>query len=213
MESKLFYKGMSKIYDLLDVLYFNNIERSPRKAVCDYLEPQDVKILDICTGTAANAIKIAKLKKDTQIVGIDISKEMLSIAKKKIKKNELDHIKLYEMDATATTFKDNTFDVILISLVLHEMPKELAEKILIEAKRILKPNGKVLVVEWEAPQSTLKKVLFYFIRKLEPKGFDEFLKMDINNYFGKYGLEIKEIKHCDYSKVLFLKKENLYDKN
>lgn len=205
MESKLFYKGMSKVYDLLDVVYFNNIKTSPRKAIYDYIEPADIKILDICTGTAANAIKIAKHKRKTQIVGIDISKEMLSIAGKKIKKNGLDNIKLYQMDATETSFNDKTFDIILISLVLHEITNVLAEKILLEAKRVIKTNGKILVVEWEEPQSILKKAIFYPIRKLEPKGFDYFLKLDMNNYFGKYGFRIKEIKHCDFSKVIYLR--------
>ncbi|MGB4661175.1 MAG: hypothetical protein WBI07_18530 [Mobilitalea sp.] len=59
---------------MLDVVYFKDIKTSPRKAVYDYFEPADIKILDICTGTAANAINIAKHKRETQIVGIDIVK-------------------------------------------------------------------------------------------------------------------------------------------
>lgn len=206
MQSKLFYKGMSKIYDLLDIIYFHNTKRSPREAIIDFLSPQDVKILDICTGTASNAINIAKQKIDTQITSIDISKEMLRIAGKKLKKNGLDNLRLLNMDATETTFKDKTFDVILISLILHEIPNDLAEKILDEAKRVLKTNGKILVVEWEEQQHALKKMLFYPIRKLEPKGFEQFLKMDINSYFSRYGLDIKYIRHCDFTKVLYLKK-------
>ena len=178
MESSLFYEGMSKIYDLLDVIYFKNNDANPRKALYDYINQQDRKILDICTGTAANAIAVANLKRDAEIIGIDISKEMLNIAAKKVKKNGIDNIKLYQMDATDTKFKSKTFDTVLISLVLHEIPEELAEKILLEAKRVLKPEGRLLVIEWEEPQNLLKRILFYLIRKLEPKGFEQFLKIE-----------------------------------
>jgi ubiquinone/menaquinone biosynthesis C-methylase UbiE len=82
---------------------------------------QDIKILDICTCTAANAIEVAKHNINAKFVGIDISKEMLHIAKKKISKIRIINIKLCKMDATKTAFKDGSFDVILISLVLHEI--------------------------------------------------------------------------------------------
>lgn len=204
MESNLIYKGISKIYDMLDVTYFKNASRSPRKAVYDIIEEKDMAILDICTGTAANAMYIATHKNEAQIVGIDISKEMLHIAKKKAMKSGVKNLKLYEMDATKTEFKDKTFDVILISLVLHEIPEKLAKKMLLEAKRILKPGGKILVVEWEEQKSFLRKMLFLPIKRLEPKGFDKFLNLDLNKYFAKFGFEIKKIHHCDYSKVIHL---------
>jgi demethylmenaquinone methyltransferase/2-methoxy-6-polyprenyl-1,4-benzoquinol methylase len=113
----------------------------------NFINQKDIMILDICTGTATNAIAVANRYKEARIIGIDISKEMLHIAKNKVQKLDLNNIKLYEMNATETTFKDNTFDVILISLVLHEVPEELAEKILKEAKRLLKPEGKLLIIE------------------------------------------------------------------
>ena len=58
MNSKVFYKIMAKFYDLLDVVYFRNYDRSPRKVVNDRIKEND-KILDLCTGTATNAINIA----------------------------------------------------------------------------------------------------------------------------------------------------------
>ncbi len=210
MENIIIYKALSKIYDLLDVIYFRNNKHNPRSILIDYINQNDDMILDICTGTASNAISIANRKKDTRIIGIDISKEMLQIAEKKIKKQGLNNIKLFKMNATQTSFKDNTFNVIVISLVLHELPEELANNMLLEAKRILKPDGKLLVLEWEEPQSILKKILFYPIRKLEPKGFEQFLRLDMNSYFERVGFIISEMKHCDYTKVLNLKKVTNY---
>lgn len=81
----LFYKIIAKFYDLLDVIYFRDYENSPRKAVLDRISG-DEKILDLCTGTATNAIDIAKTKTKTQIVGVDLSGDMLKVAKIKLRK-------------------------------------------------------------------------------------------------------------------------------
>ena len=61
MSSIAFYQVISKVYDLLDVTYFRNKERSPRKAVLERIGDGD-RVLDLCTGTATNAINIAKAK-------------------------------------------------------------------------------------------------------------------------------------------------------
>ena len=88
MNSVLFYKAMSRFYDLLDVIYFRKYDTSPRKVVNEAIEDND-KILDLCTGTGTNAVNIAKKNASVKIAGVDISKDMLIIAKSKIKKEKL----------------------------------------------------------------------------------------------------------------------------
>lgn len=205
MENLVHYNVIAKIYGLLDIIYFRNNNRNPRRALASCIEQTDARILDVCTGTAANAIEIAKRNQSSEITGIDISKEMLNIAENKVKMLGLNNVHLYERNAFDTGYKDNTFDVIVIALVLHEVSQEACRKIILEAKRILKPDGKLLVLEWEKPKSTLRKLIFYPIRKMEPKGFDEFLKLDMKSYFQQFGLMVTDIKHCDYSKVLCIK--------
>lgn len=51
MKTNVFYKVIAGVYDLLDVVYFRNYEKSPRKAVIEAISPNDI-ILDLCTGTA-----------------------------------------------------------------------------------------------------------------------------------------------------------------
>ena len=82
MNSVLFYKVMSGFYDLLDVIYFRKYETSPRKVVNESINSGD-KILDLCTGTGTNAVNIAKRDKSVVVKGVDISKDMLIIAKSK----------------------------------------------------------------------------------------------------------------------------------
>jgi demethylmenaquinone methyltransferase/2-methoxy-6-polyprenyl-1,4-benzoquinol methylase len=72
----------------------------------------------------------------SEITGIDISKEMLNIAENKVKMLGLNNVYLYERNAFDTGYQDNTFDVIVIALVLHEVSQEACRKIILEAKRI-----------------------------------------------------------------------------
>jgi Methylase involved in ubiquinone/menaquinone biosynthesis len=209
MNSVLFYKFFSRLYDSFFSLYFNRDCTSPRQAVFQLIKAEakeNAEILDVCTGTAASAVCIAEKIKEAKITGIDRSEEMLRIAEEKVRKSSLSNITLCAMDASRMEFQDNTFDEVLISLVLHEAGAELSKQILMEAKRVLKPDGNIIVVEWEQPRQILKIIMFGFIRLLEPKGFSEFLRTDMNRYFKRYGLFLKEEVHCDYSRVLKLTK-------
>lgn len=205
MNSKLFYKVMSGFYDLLDVIYFRKYETSPRKVVFDTIGKKD-NVLDMCTGTATNAIAIAKKNPNAKIVGVDLSKDMLVVAREKVNKENLANVRLYRMDATQMNFKDESFDKVLLSLVLHETDEELAKKIIKEAMRVMKSDGELVVTEWERSDNFIKKMLFIPIEILEPKPYKTFVTKDHKKYFKEFGLEQVECKHCDYSKVMRLKK-------
>lgn len=79
MKLNVIYRIIAGIYDWIDIIYFRNYERSPRKAVLELISGKE-KILDLCTGTATNAIGIAKKRPNTQVVGVDLSESMLKVA-------------------------------------------------------------------------------------------------------------------------------------
>ena len=160
----------------------------------------------MCTGTATNAIAIAKKNPNAKIVGVDLSKDMLVVAREKVNKENLANVRLYRMDATQMNFKDESFDKVLLSLVLHETDEELAKKIIKEAMRVMKSDGELVVTEWERSDNFIKKILFIPIEILEPKPYKTFVTKDHKKYFKEFGLEQVECKHCDYSKVMRLKK-------
>lgn len=176
MDSKLFYKAMSGFYDLIDIVYFRDYENSPRKAVFESIGNTE-KVLDLCTGTATNALKIAELKPLSEVIGIDLSKDMLKIAQGKAERSKVPNIKLYHMDATNMRFHDKFFDKILLSLVLHEVEEDLAGKILAEAKRVLKDDGEIIVTEWEKSRKLFCRAVFLPIEILEPKPFKSFTQL------------------------------------
>ena len=200
------YRLISKTYDVLDYTYFKKEGNSPRRAVLDFIPEGKIKILDICAGTATNSIIIAKERMDSEVIGIDRSNEMLSLAKKKISEEQCKNIQVRFEDALSMSFPDEMFDFALISLVLHESSEDFNKKLFAEAARVLKKEGKLMIVEWEEPKTFLKKIFFLPIKLMEPKGFRSFLKMDMNMFFSDHGFHIKETKHCDYSKIYLLEK-------
>lgn len=208
MKTRLVYKMIAKVYDVLDIVCFRNYERSPRKAVLERVSDND-KILDLCTGTATNAINIASRKTSSQIVGVDLSRNMLKVARSKVKKAQVENVKLYQMNATQTKFKSECFDKILISLVLHELDEELAAKCIIEARRVLKDDGEIIITEWEPSKRVSKCWLFMLLYYLEPKTYRRFIKKDLYSYFLRYGLKVEHYVHCDYTKVIILRKVRL----
>ncbi|MBR2550400.1 MAG: class I SAM-dependent methyltransferase [Clostridiales bacterium] len=124
MSSIGFYQIIAKAYDLLDVTYFRDYDRSPRKAVLERIGDND-DVLDLCCGTATNAINISKAKHSIEVTGIDLSDKMLGIGKAKVNKEHLFNVTLKQMNAMALEFPDGTFNKVLISLVLHELDKPL----------------------------------------------------------------------------------------
>ncbi|EOD00680.1 class I SAM-dependent methyltransferase [Caldisalinibacter kiritimatiensis] len=104
---------------------------SPRKGM---------KVLDVGCGTGNYSIELAKM--GCEVVGIDISDEMLDIAKNKAKENNLD-IEFYNMDVYNIKFDDESFDAVF-SMAAFEFIKE-PEKAIEEIFRVVKKDGQVLI--------------------------------------------------------------------
>jgi demethylmenaquinone methyltransferase/2-methoxy-6-polyprenyl-1,4-benzoquinol methylase len=201
------YAFISKICGLLDKVYFRNNCNNPRFILLNKIPNNDSKLLEIAIGTAENSILLAKQKPNINIVGIDLTKEMLEIAQNKIKKEKITNIELIKMDAMNIIFDNETFDYIINSLLLHEIPEGIASKILNECIKKLKSNGKLYVIEWEEPKKYIQKIMFLIIKLMEPlanKEFKIFMKKDLNKYFLKNGFQIKSIEYGDYSKIIEL---------
>lgn len=66
-------------------------------------------------------------------------------------------------------------------------------------------NAKI-ITEWEPSKQLFEIILFAPIHYLEPKAYRKFIKTDLYLYFEKYGLSVQEDIHCDYTRVITLKK-------
>lgn len=109
------------------------------------------RILDMCCGTGGATYAISmKAGQGTQIVGLDLSTGQLRVAKKC---SELSHVQFVEGDAARTPFPDTWFDKVFITHAIHEMPREIRLRVLAEGRRILKDDGRVIILELDDPRS------------------------------------------------------------
>ena len=121
-------------------------------------------VLDIATGTGDLAIKYAKHTNASQIVGLDLSDGMLSVARKKIENSDLGNkLEFIQGDSEALPFEDNSFDAISVSFGIRNF--ENLEKGLSEIIRVLKPNGLFVILETSVPAKTPFKQGYYMYTK------------------------------------------------
>lgn len=130
-----------------------------KKAIKELIAIQPQHILDVATGTGDVAILTHQLLKPKKIVGIDISEGMMGFGKKKIADLKLQaHIELLKGDSEHIPFNDNSFDAITVAFGVRNF--EHLEKGLAEMLRVLKPGGKLVVLEFSKPTSFWFKPIY-----------------------------------------------------
>jgi ubiquinone/menaquinone biosynthesis C-methylase UbiE len=147
------------------------------------------RILDICCGTGSVILSFAEKYSDVLAIGYDFSGGMLHRAKQK----DVAHkIILIQGDAANLPYIHDCFDVVCCSHALYELRGQVRTNALMEMKRVVKPDGKVLIMEHEVPKNPIVKMMFY-MRMLMMGSSDsrEFLKQDLSPYkkiFGQVNL-------------------------
>lgn len=204
------YTFLSWEYDLLDTIWFGENGINPRDVIESIIPDKNCRILDMCCGTLCNGIPVAKANPKCKVYGIDRSRDMLREAKRKIRKNHLENIKVKVADATDSGLKEKSFDFIIIGLVLHECSKDLRIRILQEAYRLLKDDGKLIILEWEQKsnrRSKMKYAPLYVLEVLNCRDFKEFYNCNKAEYFNENRFEMLTETHCNYSTVMVLRKK------
>lgn len=122
-----------------------------KKALKQLLKEKPKVILDVATGTGDVAIMAYELLKPDNIIGIDISDKMLEIGRGKVLKLGLDkQIELQSGDSEAINFPDGSFDAVTVAFGVRNF--EHLEKGLSEIRRVLKKDGKLVVLEFSKPK-------------------------------------------------------------
>ncbi|MEI6790777.1 MAG: bifunctional demethylmenaquinone methyltransferase/2-methoxy-6-polyprenyl-1,4-benzoquinol methylase UbiE [Myxococcaceae bacterium] len=150
-------------YDLLNRLLSFGQDQFWRKRIINFLPKQtDLNILDVATGTADLAIMILKnAKQVAHVTGIDLATNMLRIGQEKVDKAALGAcIDLQTGDAHHLGFPDSLFDVVTVAFGLRNMPGK--EQALSEMKRVLKPGGRLIILEFSMPQNAFFKAIYLF---------------------------------------------------
>ena len=164
------FNAVAPRYDLLNRLLSIGYDRHWRKeAVREFESVENKKYLDVATGTADIALEIAKRHpKPSQIVGMDFSISMLKLGHKKISTNHFGKgIKLIPGAAENIPLKDHTFDGAITAFGVRNFLD--AKQGLREMYRILKPNGKIVVLEFSFPKKGLLNRLYrLYFEKILP---------------------------------------------
>lgn len=122
-----------------------------KKAILKLKKENPRNILDVATGTGDMAIMACKMLQPDQITGIDISEGMLELGRKKIEREQLgDKIGLQTGDSETINFAENTFDAVMVAFGVRNF--ENLENGLAEMLRVLKPGGRLVVLEFSKPR-------------------------------------------------------------
>jgi demethylmenaquinone methyltransferase/2-methoxy-6-polyprenyl-1,4-benzoquinol methylase len=157
---ELMFDRISPKYDLLNRLCSLGTDQGWRRKVIRLLGQEPVEhLLDVATGTADLAIMASK--KANHVTGADISAGMLAHGRSKVEKAGLsDRITLVQADAANLPFADNTFDAITVAFGVRNF-EDLAQGLRGMA-RVLRPGGRLFVLEFSTPRQTPFKQLFRF---------------------------------------------------
>jgi len=165
----LMFNNIAHRYDFLNHYLSLGIDRLWRRGVVKELKPlKPAYILDVATGTGDLAIAIAKLK-PTKIIGIDISPLMLQAGRQKVEKLGLSSIiELKDGDSESIQFQTNTFDAVTVAFGVRNYENLMDG--LKEMHRVLKPKGKLVVLEFSKPNNLfIKWLYFFYFTKILPK--------------------------------------------
>jgi demethylmenaquinone methyltransferase/2-methoxy-6-polyprenyl-1,4-benzoquinol methylase len=158
------FNNISAKYDFLNHFLSLGIDKLWRKKAVKMLRSVNpTSILDIATGTGDFALESLVLK-PTQIVGLDISSGMLEHGRVKMKKKGVDHIiTMQQGDSEDIPYEDNYFDGLTVGFGVRNF--ENLEKGLGEMLRVVRPGGKLIILEFSKPKKFPIKQLFAFYSK------------------------------------------------
>lgn len=132
------YNNYAGIYDVL----FGMISETGRMSAIKHLQlSHGHKVLEVGVGTG---LSLPFFPSHCNVVGIDLSENMLTRAKKKVKSKGLSHIAIERMDASKMSFADNSFDAVFAAYLITAVPDPWS--VLSEIKRVCKKNELIVVV-------------------------------------------------------------------
>lgn len=165
------FNAVAPRYDFLNGLLSAGCDKYWRKIAVDELEPlTDRVFLDVATGTADIALELA-LRENTRVVGIDFSTTMLELGKKKVTaRNRQTSIQLLPGTAEHLPLKGNSFDGAISAFGARNFSD--INQGIHEIHRVLKPRGKIVILEFSFPQNGLLQWLYrlYFGKVLPVMG-------------------------------------------
>lgn len=193
-ETTSLFNKIAKHYDSLNTFFSFGMDKVWRKKLVEEIKGSNL-ILDIATGTGEVAIEAVKKLESSQVIGIDPSGQMLRFAKKKCE--SIKEITMVQGYAEDLPFRKDEFDAITIAFGIRNTINPLQS--LKEMNRVLKPGGKVAILEFTIPKNRIFTPVYLFY-------FKKFLPF-IGSFFGSQ----KEYKYLSDSTSQFPQREKFLE--
>lgn len=161
------FDNIAPKYDLLNHVLSMKIDVLWRNTLVKWLvKDQPKTILDVATGTGDLAITVQR-GTNAQVVGLDLSQQMLNVGIEKIKKNNLsDKISMQKGDAENLPFQDNSFDGVTVAFGVRNF--ENLNKGLAELRRVVKENKSVYILEFSKVEGFLGPFYMFYFKNILP---------------------------------------------
>ena len=164
------FDGIARRYDMLNHVLSGNLDRGWRKRALKGLgEDEKALILDLCGGTGDLSIELARNRRAGRVICCDFSHGMLQRAKPKFEKLGLaSRIERVEADGLNLPFPEECFEAVTVAFGVRNLND--IDRGLREMLRVIKPGGKLVVLEFSRPTAPLmSRVYRFYLRRVLPR--------------------------------------------
>lgn len=164
------FARIARRYDLANRLLSLGLDRSWRaRLVAEVARHSPADVLDLATGSGDVAFALAaRLPATTRITGADFCQPMLDEAeKKRAPLGPAPNLIFQQADALALPFPDDSFDAITIAFGLRNLADR--DRALHEMRRVLRPSGRVLILEFSQPHRWFRPIYYFYLKRLLPR--------------------------------------------
>jgi demethylmenaquinone methyltransferase/2-methoxy-6-polyprenyl-1,4-benzoquinol methylase len=166
------FSRISARYDLANRVLSFRLDRRWRRRLVRWANPQPAeKILDVCTGTADLLLEFCLHHREERLHlwGLDLSRDMLTLAQKKLRSHGGTYeTLLIEGDALQLPFPSGSLDLVTVGFGLRNLPE--LHSGLVEIVRVLKPGGRLFLLEFALPENSLWRSFYlFYLRHVVPR--------------------------------------------
>jgi SAM-dependent methyltransferase len=136
-----------------------------RRLIVDEIAAVEPRVVvDVGCGTGTLTIAAAEEMQEARVVGLDGDRKVLDLARRK---GGSERVEWVEGLADELPFGDGEVDALMTSLVFHHLPLGIKRAALVEARRVLRPGGRLVVADWGRPQDPVMSVAFIVLQCLD----------------------------------------------
>jgi len=203
------FARIARRYDVANHLLSLGVDIRWRKKLVKAVRRAEPRaILDLATGSGDVAFALSRgMPEQVQILGVDFCQPMLDEAEIKKRSSHYANVTFQQGDALALPLADNSYDAVTISFGLRNMSD--LRKSLLEMRRVLRPGGRMYVLEFSQPNRWFRSFYYFYLRRILPglaqlvtgdRDAYVYLNQTIEKFPNRDGLSA-EIRACGFNDV------------